>query len=81
MKHFPEDMNASDWEIEVNKSKYFREIIKKVLTSKLESAILSLSGEQLTLSPNYAISIADSLGYQRALRECINLIEQDMTDA
>lgn len=49
-------------------------IYERVLTKELNDAIIRDEDKDLTDSPNYGITLADSMGYRRGLRHAIKLL-------
>jgi len=62
---------------EIRSSKNLREILIKVLTDEIESAILSDESVDIYKNPNALALVADHRGYRRGLRHCIKLLETE----
>lgn len=54
----------------------FNEMLKKVLTDELESAIIRSESGDILNSPNYLAVHADLIGYRKGLRYVLNLLDQ-----
>ena len=54
-----------------------RKRLTKILNDKIETSHASLRQKDVYDKPNFGVIAADSIGYERALREVISLIEND----
>lgn len=54
----------------------FNEILKKVLTDEIESAIIRGESGEILNSPNYIAAHAELIGYRKALRFVTGLLNQ-----
>ena len=62
----------------IRSSKFLREMLIKVLTDELESAIIRDESVDLLESPNALATLSRSLGYRKGLRHCIDLLTTEV---
>jgi len=62
----------------IRSSKFLREMLIKVLTEEIESAIIHDESVDLLESPNALATLARSLGYRKGLRHCIDLLTTEV---
>lgn len=68
-----------DLRINYTAAEIFNNLLKKVLTDELESAILRSESGDILNSPNYQAAHADLIGYRKGLRFALKLLENQGT--
>ena len=63
---------------EYRASKNLREMLVRVLTESVDSAIIGDESVDLYKNPNALAEIANSRGYRRGLRQAIKLLEEGL---
>lgn len=66
------DINAEE---HLGAAESLLKILRKVLTDELQSAILRSESEENIKTPDFAVTQANLLGYRKALRFTLSLIE------
>ena len=66
--------DKAELEASFNASLLFRRRLVEVLSKELESSRNAMCNKEGYSDANWAYSMADSLGYQRALRKAISII-------
>ena len=65
---------AKEVESSFKSSSVYRKYLTKLLEDKIEASRKASCSKEKYYSANWAYSMADSMGYERALREMISLI-------
>jgi hypothetical protein len=64
----------------IQNCKFVRDLVSKVLTRRLDDAIIRAEDRTNLQSPNYVATLADTTGYRRGLREAIQLLTLEGED-
>lgn len=73
-KHLTKDEDRTAFYLHYNENSFLREVIRKTLIDKVESSIKEAESKDKYSTPNWEYYQSDNLGYRRALREVLNLL-------